>query len=107
MSWLWGLLGALIYAGPRWVACYISCRESGFSPLKCALDFIMSLAIGAVAAAAFSAFVLTTLNWKDENAVSALIGLFVHTVAPELNKRAAGIIEAVFGGLRAAKGDDK
>ena len=106
MPWLWGLLGTVIYAGPRLVACYISCRESKTPVLHCVLDFVMSLVVGAVAAEAFAEFVLTTLKWKDQNAVSALIGLFVHTVAPELNKRASGVIEAVFGGLK-AKGDDK
>lgn len=107
MPWLWGLLGALIYAGPRLVACYVSCRETKASFLTCVLDFGMSLVVGAVAAAAFSDVVLTALKMKDENAISALIGLFVHTVAPELNKRAAATIEVVFSGFKAVKGDDK
>lgn len=107
MQWLWGLLGAFIYAGPRWVRCHVTCRETGDPKIECLLDFVVSLAVGSIAAGAFAPILLTWTGLGDENALSALVGVFVNPVAPELTKRAPKMIVNLLGTVRGLKGDEK
>jgi hypothetical protein len=83
-AWFWGLGGAFIYAAPRWIAALVAARNNVGTVAICMLEFAVALAIGAIAAAAFGSLVLETLHLKDENAISAMIGLFANTVSPRL-----------------------
>lgn len=107
MLWMWGLLGAFIYAGPRLVRCMVTCRETGAPRVECFIAFAMALCVGAAAGHIFAPVLLTYLGWKDQNAVSALIGVFVNPAAPEFTKRIGKVFDAVLGGVKAAKGDDE
>lgn len=107
MLWFWGLLGAFIYAGPRWARCWVVHGEAGHSKVECFIDFAIALVTGAIAGAAFTSILLTYTGLKDQNAVSALVGVFVNPVAPELTKRAPKVIGKALGVFNDLKGDGK
>lgn len=115
MLWFWGLAGAFIYAGPRWVIALASKGVERHNTLFCTLEFLVALLVGMAAAAAFgplaSKVALTTLEVKDDNAVSALIGLLMNPAGPKLIEVASGTLtkgaETVDRVLGALKGEDK
>lgn len=103
----WGFMGAFIYAGPKLVACIVAAKEAKGSSLICALDAVVAMVSGAIAAAAFFQLVLTSFGLKDQNAISALIGLVANSYAPVLNAKSAAIVEAILGAVLPSKGGDK
>lgn len=86
----WGFLGAFIYAGPRWLACAWPAR--GLVG-RCSLEAAISLAVGAIAAAAFARWTLGFLHQQhgDLPAVAAMIGLLANRAAPLLVDGLAGM----------------
>lgn len=104
-SWpaVWGVLGAFIYAGPRWATCIITNRELGKRHAGCTLEFTVALVSGGIAAAAFSSATLAFSKVKDLNAISAMVGLLANPVVPVLVKRVSNLV----GSALAAKVDDK
>lgn len=116
MLWFWGLAGAFIYAGPKWVISLAG--EASTSPrlfLISMLELVMALMVGTLAAGAFgpiaSSVILTTLQLQDENAVAATIGLFANRLAPALVEKGAsalaGSTDLLNRVLKALKGVEK
>jgi hypothetical protein len=91
--WFWGVCGAFIYAGPKWVVELISARENKASRLLIHLELAVSLMVGGIGAAAFGQVALTTLRLQDHNSVSALIGLFANRLAPAIVDKGSNVIE--------------
>lgn len=100
---LWGVLGAFIYAAPRWVACLVACRESGAPGWLCTLEFAVALGTGAIAAAAFSAAALGLTGLKDANAISAMIGLLANPTAPALVNKLSAVVGSTLGAAIGAR----
>ena len=93
---LWGFLGAVIYAAPRLSVCLFS-KEPGAKALRCLIEAVTALMIGAIAAAAFSEWIIRFLHLAqilDLRAVAATIGALATPTAP-------AIINALSGGLMA------
>lgn len=93
MPALWGLLGAVIYAAPRFTACFFSARETGGPWTRCAAEAVTALLTGAIAAAAFGGWLARFIHQTgpgDNEAVCAVIGLLANPTAP-------GVIEALSG----------
>ena len=115
MLWFWGLAGAFIYAGPKWVICLSATKDSAHNVAICTIEAVVSLAVGTLAAVVFSPLadqaLLTTLHLRDDNAVCACIGLFANRLAPELVEKGAFAFSTgatVVGRvLKALKGDEK
>ena len=92
----WGLLGALIHAGPKFITCFYDDDHVRHPRSRCFADFVTREAIGAIAAAAFSPSILGYLHLttpQDAKAMSAAIGMLANPLAPELIKRGVGIGE--------------
>jgi hypothetical protein len=115
MLWLWGLAGAFIYAGPRWIIALSGKADSRSAITISTMEMLVALAVGTLAAGAFgplgSKVLLTTLKVQDENAMATVIGLFANRLAPELVERGSsafnggvGVLDKV---LKALKGDEK
>jgi hypothetical protein len=96
---IWGALGAFIYGAPRLIACAIACRDAGTSSWLCVLEFGVALLIGTIAAAAFSALVLSLTHLKDGHAISAMIGLLANPTAPKVVSRVSDIMGGVIGAI--------
>lgn len=113
--WFWGLCGAFIYAGPRWVISLSTARDTKGSTILCTLEMFIALAVGPMAAAVFgelvNAVVLTTLHVKEDNAVYGLIGLFANRVAPEMVEKGSSALGSGVAiaarVLKALKGEEK
>lgn len=89
----WGFLGAFVYAGPKFSACLYTANESGGRWGWCALEGVIALATGTIAAAALTPWAqhLTRLvEPRDLPAVAGMIGLLANPLAP-------GLIDAVSG----------
>lgn len=108
-SAVWGVAGAFVYAAPRLIACLITCREKGDKPWLCLAEFVVSLIIGAIGAAAFSTVAMGLAHMKDVNAASALTGMLVNPVAPKLIGAAGAIMSSVIESplAKALKGGEK
>lgn len=104
MLWVWGLGGAFLFAGPRWVRCWVGCRETGGFRLDCTIDFFVCLVVGAIAAEAFTPSLLTKVGLAHQNGVCTLIGALANPVIPEITKRAPKLAERI---LKALPGGDK
>lgn len=115
MLWFWGVAGAFIYAGPKWVICLSATRDRGHNPAICTMEMMVCLMVGTLAAGAFGPLIgqlaLTTLHIKDENAICAVIGLFANRVAPDLVEKGASAFDGgatvVTRILKALKGNEK
>lgn len=115
MLWFWGLAGAFIYAGPRWAIDLASGGETRVSPILCTLKMLVALGVGCLSAAAFGPLAgkvaLTMAGVTDDNAVSALIGLFANRLAPQLVDQGSKILtsstEVAERVLKALKGNEK
>lgn len=79
--WFWGFCGAFIYAAPRFSACLFG-RRPAAPCVKCYIDGVFSMAVGPIAAGAFTGEAQALLHTSDVPAVAALIGLMVNPVAP-------------------------
>jgi hypothetical protein len=115
LLWFWGLAGAFIYAGPRWVIALASRQETRVTAVICTMEMLVALGVGTAAAAAFgplgSKVALTTLQVQDDNAVCALLGLFANRLAPMLVDKGSSALtssaEVAERVLKALKGDQK
>ena len=86
---LWGLGGALVYGGPRWVLCVRVCRKECESAQGCHEDVVVNLMVGAIAGAAAGPYVAEILKQTEPHqirAVTAFIGLVANRAAPGLIK---------------------
>lgn len=84
---LWGLLGALMYAGPNMILCLYQCRQAEKHPGWCIADFFMALVIGAGAAAGGTYWGADFLGADDPHkipGIAILIGLLANPLAPGL-----------------------
>ena len=82
---LWGFLGAFIYAGPMLSACILASRTTGESWGDCLLVFVMAMLVGTVAAGSFGPFVLVFIHLSGEaqnRAVASTIGLLANRASP-------------------------
>lgn len=109
---VWGFLGAFIYAAPRLSACMYAAREAGAGGWRCIFDFVTSLAIGAIAAAAFTPWALRFLGeaaTDQHNAIAALVGLMANPTAPRLVDVFSALASNVLSEklLKLFKGDPK
>lgn len=106
---IWGFMGAFIYAAPRLVKCFLTCKEAGTSGWFCTMEFVIALATGAIAAAAWAALVMGWTHVRDSNAMSATIGLLVNPLAPMMVSTASGVINAALSSKlgRVLQGDEK
>lgn len=99
---LWGLLGALIYAGPRLTACLFTRQTGEHRAWGCLLEFGLAMLIGAIAAEAFGPWVQEFLQRKGHHelrAICAMLGLLANPMAPR-------VIDALSGRvLKAMKGE--
>jgi hypothetical protein len=86
MLWVWGLGGAFLFAGPRWVRCWIGCRDTGALRL------------------AFTPSLLTAVGAAHQNGISTLVGVVANPVIPEITKRAPRLGERI---LKALLGGEK
>lgn len=115
MLWFWGLAGAFIYAGPKWVIALSSKEDTRVGPAICTMEMLVALGVGCAAAAAFgpltSKVALTTLKVQDDNAICALLGLFANKLAPMLVERGSNMLtlstDLAERVLKALKGDGK
>jgi hypothetical protein len=94
----WGLLGAFVYAGPRFVVCFDHCRENKDNPIGCFMDFAVCLAVGAICAEGALNLISAVTHIQDKNAVSALIGLTANRAAPKLAETLALGADAIISG---------
>ena len=95
MPALWGFLGAFIYAGPRFSACYWQCKDKKIGWARCLLDMVVSLAVGTVASFALAEWAQALLNRPGAHelrAISALIGLLANRLAPKVVDKAEGLL---------------
>jgi hypothetical protein len=84
---LWGLAGAFMYAGPKMSACVFSAKPDDGPPIRCVIDAIIALIIGALASAAFAQFAQGFFKRAEPGALSAIaavIGLLANPLAPRL-----------------------
>jgi hypothetical protein len=84
---LWGLAGAFMYAAPKMSACVFSAKPEDGPPMRCVIDAIIALVIGALAAAAFAEFAQDFLKRTEpgaRSAIAAVIGLLANPLAPRL-----------------------
>lgn len=103
-----GIAGSFIYSAPRFVACAVACNERDASWGLCALELLVCLAIGAIAAVAFGSVALTVLHIQDNNAVSALVGLVANPAAPKLIESVSSFAAGILGAKNnLPKGDGK
>lgn len=99
---LWGLLGAFIYAAPRFSACYFASRQSEGSSVQCGVDLVLSLAVGTAAAVVVSPWIQNYFHRQGDHevrAIAAMVGLLANPVAPRLVN-----IETLVSVLKSIKG---
>lgn len=80
----WGVLGAFVYAAPRWLVCH---RDKGCTTHACNLQFAVAVIIGAIAAAGFAPALASWLNRlhdQDVRAISTLVGVLANPVSPRV-----------------------
>jgi hypothetical protein len=87
---VFGCAGAFMYGGQRWLACV----AGGAGPFwrvhwRCSMEGLVTLAVGALAAAAFADWAMTLARplGGDLPAVAAMIGLLANPIAPKLAAR--------------------
>lgn len=81
---LWGLLGAITYAGPRTLICHRECVQPGTLPL-CYAELVVALFVGAASAAAYTEWVghyFARAVFFDPRAFAYTIGLVANPIAP-------------------------
>ena len=88
LSWpaFWGLLGSIVYAGPRLTAC-IYARESQGHVAKCFADAFTALVVSTISAAAFVPWVGVYLHAtasEDIKAMSAVVGMLANGTTPAI-----------------------
>ena len=66
---LWGMAGAFMYAAPKLSACAFSTKPEDGPPMRCILDAVIALVIGALAAAAWGQFALEFLKRTEAGAL--------------------------------------
>ena len=100
----WGAAGAFIYAVPRWGTCVVTCWDTGHKATHCHLDFFISMALGTVAAAAFTEFASTVLpagefatSLRASHALPVLVGLIANPATPLLVTRIPELLDRLFG----------
>lgn len=102
---VWGFMGAFVYAAPRLSACVFAARQTGVGWFDCGFEFVVALATGAVAAAALgpeiTISVLKTTDPAHARAVASGIGLLANPAAPKIIDILTGRI------LQVLKGSDK
>lgn len=101
--WLWGFLGAFVYAVPRASACFFAARDAKTPWARCIVDGMIALVIGPFAAEAVGPWVAHLVHdesLRELRAISAVIGLLANPAAP-------GVVEALSGRLlRRLKGTE-
>ena len=98
---LWGLGGALIYAGPRLSACVFAAADAVASGGhgKCVFDFLMACVAGAICAAAFASPIAGILSLKAyPAAVAALVGLTANKLAPTVTDSVSALVMNALSG---------
>ncbi len=82
---LWGLAGAFIYAGPRFVVAWTDPgRATRGNPL---LELAMALCLGPIAASGFGQFVASVVHMvhqPEQRALCVVLGMIANPVAPAL-----------------------
>lgn len=99
---LWGLLGAFIYAAPRFSACFFAARQAGGTSVVCAVEASVCLAIGTITSpliAPWLQYYLKRDGTHETMAIAAVIGLLANPVAPKLFN-----IETLISMLKSIKG---
>lgn len=92
---LWGLGGALIYAGPRLSACLFAAVDVGAKGghAKCVFDFVLAIVAGAICGSAFAVPLAGILGLKGfPAAVAALVGLTANKLAPTITDGVSALI---------------
>lgn len=95
---LWGLGGAFIYAGPRFSACYFEARRSDGQWSRCAIDGVIALLIGLIAAGALGVWAQQFFAREGSHelrALSTVIGLLANPCAPGVVGIGQRIVDAV------------
>lgn len=92
---VWGLLGAVAYAGPVLSACLFGEHRVDHPPVRCWLDALIAMFIGSFAAAAFSGGLSGLIHQPDVHAVAAIIGLLANLAVPLFEASFAGKIMAI------------
>ena len=99
---LWGLGGALIYAGPRLSACLFAAVGAAEAPSghgKCVLDFVIACLAGAICAAAFASPLAGLVGLKAyPAAIAALVGLTANKLAPTITDGASALFMNALNG---------
>lgn len=83
---VWGLLGAVIYAGPKLTTCLYASEEPRHMP-RCAIEAATALVTGTVAAAAFAPWIARYIHAptaQDLRAIAAAVGMLANTTAPTI-----------------------
>ena len=84
-SALWGFLGAVVYAGPVFIACWFGASLQNAKPsFRCIVEAIMAVVAGSIMGAAFGGFVASILHQADHRAMCAAVGLFGNPIAERL-----------------------
>lgn len=99
---LWGLLGAFIYAAPKFSACFFAARQEGGSVVVCAVEGFISLAIGTIASPLVAPWLQNFLKRDGSHetmAIAAVVGLLANPVAPKLFN-----IDTIISVLKSIKG---
>lgn len=99
---LWGALGAFMYTGPKFSACFFAARQSGSSSLVCFVEAVISLVTGIMAAIVAAPWIYHYLQRDGEHeirAIAAIVGLLANPVVPKLFN-----IETFITVLRSIKG---
>lgn len=90
---MWGIGGAFIYAGPRWVVAL----RGGALLVLATLDLMICLGIGGIGAAGFApvaeTMLLTFVHVQDHNATCLVIGLFLNPFAPSIVEKGTGALD--------------
>lgn len=82
---LWGLAGAVVFAGPKLTACIYNATETKVPYSRCVLETITALIIGVISAAAFEPWLAGIVHMTtppDQRALSTVIGIAANPTAP-------------------------
>lgn len=85
----WGFAGAFAYAAPQFSSCIFASTVGGGSWVRRMFDFVVSLVIGTIAAAAGAELIQEVFHIPGSQwmrAISTIMGLLANPVAPKIVK---------------------
>lgn len=98
----WGLLGAAMFALPRFRACLIECGQpGGCSRLSCFAELVIACTVGAIMAAAIAPALASFLHRNavgELRAIATILGLCANRVARDLPDAVVGWIQRFLKG---------